>query len=79
MDPEVFWGRLNKIVDDAGAPQFNVPCSLLCLPHANVDVEQSVNLALCTLLKLSGEWLQLKGVLISLHNDMSYFVCYFRL
>ena len=44
MDPEVFWGRLNKVSDDAGDPQFNVPCSfLLCLPHANVDVEQSVN------------------------------------
>ena len=47
IDPELFWGRLNKISDDAGAPQFNVPCSfmqsLLCLPHANVDVEQSVN------------------------------------
>ena len=32
------WGRLNKIADDAGAPQLNVPCSfmqsLVCLPHA---------------------------------------------
>ena len=64
MDPEVFWGGLNKISDDAGAPhvQFNVPSSfmqsLLCLPHANVDVEQSVNLnklkhtALCASLKV---------------------------
>ena len=44
----VFWGRLNEIADDAGTPQFNVPCSfmqsLLCLPHTHVDVEQSVNL-----------------------------------
>ena len=47
MDPEVFWGRLNKISDDAGAPQFNVPYSfmqsLLCSPHPNVDVERCVN------------------------------------
>ena len=30
IDPEVFWGRLNKISDVAGA-KFNVPCSfMLC-------------------------------------------------
>ena len=55
-------GEAQLISDNAGAPQFNVPClfmqSLLCLPHANVDVEQSVNLiklkhtALCALLKV---------------------------
>ena len=28
--------------------------------------------------KLSGEWLQLEDVLISLHNDMSYFVLVFQ-
>ena len=32
--------------------------------------------ALCALLKVKRG---MEGVLISLHNDMSYFVCYFRL
>ena len=44
MDPEVFWGRLGKISDATGALQFNVLStfmqSLLCLPHANADVER---------------------------------------
>jgi len=44
MDPEVFWGRLKKVSDGAGAIQFDVLCtfmqSLLCLPHANIDVER---------------------------------------
>ena len=44
MEPEEFWGRLNKIIDGTGAPQFDVLCAfmqtLLCLPHANVDVER---------------------------------------
>ena len=44
MEPEEFWGRLNKIIDGTGAPQFDVLCAfmqtLLCLSHANVDVER---------------------------------------
>ena len=44
MDPEEFWGRLDKITDGAGDAQFGVLCdfmqSMLCLPHANVDVER---------------------------------------
>ena len=51
MDPEEFWGRLSKIEDGGGSPQFGMLCyfmqSLLSLPHANVDVERifsSVNL-----------------------------------
>ena len=43
-EPEEFWGRLNKTTDGTGAPQFDVLCAfmqtLLCLPHANVDVER---------------------------------------
>lgn len=46
MEPEEFWGQLNEITDGTGAPQFNVLCTfmqcLLCLPHANVDVEKRV-------------------------------------
>ena len=51
MDPEVFWARLGKVTDGTGASQFLTLCTfmgaLLCLPHANVDVERvfsSVNL-----------------------------------
>ena len=44
MDPEEFWGRLEKITDGAGDSQFSVLCdfmqNMLCLPHANVDVER---------------------------------------
>ena len=42
MDPEAFWGRLSKIADGMEAPKFSTLSifmqSLLCLPHANVDV-----------------------------------------
>ena len=51
MKPEVFWGRLGKISNGVGTLQFHTLSafmgSLLCLPHANVDVERlfsSVNL-----------------------------------
>ena len=51
MGPEVFWGRLGKLTNGEGTPQFHTLSafmgSLLCLPHANVDVERvfsSVNL-----------------------------------
>ena len=51
MEPEVFWGRLGKISNSVGTLQFHTLSlfmgSLLCLPHANVDVEcvfSSVNL-----------------------------------
>ena len=51
MDPEVFWGRVGKISNGEGTLQFytlsSFMGSLLCLPHANVDVERvfsSVNL-----------------------------------
>ena len=44
MEPEEFWGRLDKITDGTGNPQFGILCefmqSLLCFPHANVDVER---------------------------------------
>ena len=44
MDPEEFWGCLNKITDGTGDTQFGTLCefmqSLLCLPHANVDVKR---------------------------------------
>lgn len=44
MDPEEFWGRLEKIMDEAGVLQFSVLCdfmqNMLCLPHANVNVER---------------------------------------
>ena len=38
---EVFWGRLNKVSDDAGAPQFNVripyyACPMLMLMWSNL-------------------------------------------
>ena len=51
MEPEVFWGRLGKISNGVGTLLFHTLSafmgSLLCLPHANVDVERvfsSVNL-----------------------------------
>ena len=44
MEPEEFWGLLNKITDGTGDPQFGILSAfmqnLLCLPHANVDVER---------------------------------------
>ena len=44
MGPEEFCGRLHKITDGTGNAQFGILCefmqSLLCLPHANVDVER---------------------------------------
>lgn len=44
MEPEEFWGKLSEVKDGAGSPQFKTLCnfvsSLLCLPHANVDVER---------------------------------------
>ena len=44
MEPEEFWGCLSKIKNGNGDLQFGVLCdfmqSLLCLPHANVDVER---------------------------------------
>ena len=44
MEPEVHWRRLGKIPDGTGALQFHTLSefmgSLLCLPHANVDVER---------------------------------------
>ena len=50
MGPEVFWGR-GKLANGERTPQFHTLSafmgSLLCLPHANVDVEcvfSSVNL-----------------------------------
>ena len=42
MDPEEFWHRLSLISDGTDTPPFRVLCqfmqTLLCLPHANVDV-----------------------------------------
>ena len=42
MEPEEFWGRLNKITDGTGDPQFGIffMQSLLCLPHVNANVER---------------------------------------
>ena len=44
MGPEEFWARLGMITDGTGAHQFNNLCefmhALLCLLHANVDVER---------------------------------------
>lgn len=44
MDPDIFWSRLAKISDGTGALQFSVLSTfmrtMLCLPHANVDVER---------------------------------------
>ncbi len=44
MGPEEFWGRLDMITDGTGSPQFSNLCgfiqTLLCLPHANVDIER---------------------------------------
>ena len=56
---DVFWGRLNKISDDAGA-QFNVPCCTLVygiVTMWNNNLIKLKHTALCALLKLSGEWL----------------------
>ena len=50
METEVFWGRLEKLSNGEGTLHFTFSTfmgSLLCLPHANVDVERmfsSVNL-----------------------------------
>ena len=45
MDPEEFWHCLSLLTDGTGIPPFKVLCSfmqmLLCLPHANVDVERT--------------------------------------
>jgi len=45
MDPEEFFHRLSKISDGTGTLSFGVLCqfmqTLLCLPHANVDVERT--------------------------------------
>lgn len=44
MEPEEFWESLSKIRDGTEKPPFGVLCkfmeTLLCLPHANVDVER---------------------------------------
>ena len=44
MEPEEFWERLSKLTDGTENPPFSVVCqfmkTLLCLPHANVDVER---------------------------------------
>ena len=42
MEPEEFWGQLNKITDGTGDPQFGIffMQSLLCLPHVNANVER---------------------------------------
>ena len=45
MDPEEFWHRLSLISDGTDTPPLQVLClfmqTLLCLPHANVDVERT--------------------------------------
>ena len=45
MELEEFWERLSKLTDGTENPPFSVVCqfmkTLLCLPHANVDVEQT--------------------------------------
>ena len=42
VEPEEFWGQLNKITDGTGDPQFGIffMQSLLCLPHVNANVER---------------------------------------
>ena len=45
MDHEEFWHRLSLLTNGTGIPPFKVLCNfmqmLLCLSHANVDVEHT--------------------------------------